>query len=243
MKKYYSIITMAVIMISALIFNSCGAESESNGGNNNVINGKHLVRFVIRQGSYIDVHDCLYDKEGRPTNYIASNSEDTEIVYYNNSIVELEGSSNTEYFIENGLIVKSKGDKKANYYYDNGYLTRIDDGSSSGTKCYWEKGNLSRIEYDNFVFYKNVVYEFQYSNHPDYNSTIYFLLFNPKTIRGPKEKGSKNLPSALRISIQSENTFTIADCDWEMKDGLPVKLVMSNREDGKIVSTVDFYWE
>ena len=257
-------VALLTVLVSVSFF-ACG-DDEDDGGNGDKPSptNKRLVKITTEEGNTTFCNEYTYDSKGRVVKVVnkknGNNTGHTIYTYTDNLIVKKQyytsGSvvNETQYELENGLIVKKSYGKYIHYTYNNGYLATL-TRSKGGVlyNCTWRDENLQSLksvddeggdsyEYTSYATPKDFIYQ----DHIDDVDSELAPFYG---------KSSKNLPSK-RIKVRvndiasvsspdaTETVTEVFSYDWTMKDGLPVKLIVTE-EDQSSPSTmmVDFEWE
>ena len=252
-------------VLLSVSFTACGDDEGNDGSGDKPSINKRLVKVTTQEGSSTFSDEFTYDSNGRVVKVVnkknGNNSGHIIYTYTDNLIVKKQyytGSSSvseTQYELENGLIAKkSYGKKYINYTYNNGYLATLTRSKGGVTRNFtWKDGNLQSL--------KSVDSEseesYEYTSYATPKDFIYldFIDDVDGELAPFYGKSSKNLPSK-RIDVNvndvssignpnaTEKVTEVFSYDWTMKDGLPVKLIVTE-EDQYSPSTmiVDFEWE
>ncbi len=229
-------------------FTACSSndDDDDNGG---TTSGKRLVKMTEQGESKTYTYDYSYDSQGRVVrkevkrngtivDYYVYTYTDNLIVqkyYYGNG-----ASEETKYTLENGLIVSEKdGYETIQYTYENGYLA-TKTNEDRVYKYKWNNGNLTSIEIQSggYLYKKNYEYT-------SYAAPQGFVTSGVEEDLGKYfGKSSKNLPSKF-VEVDDEGGISEQiTYDWTVKDGLPIKLIeMEKDEGGTYTTTTTFEWQ
>lgn len=255
-------------------FTACSSDGDDNGGGgeNTPTVSKRLIKVTMEKRYSTLCDEYTYDSKGRVVKVVNKENGDNSghiiYTYSDNLIVKKQyntGSYNeqkTEYVLENGLIVEENHTSGYDYKYsyDNGFLATLEylkPGTRKGGQYNytWKDGNLQSLktvnsesgysyEYTNYVTPQNFFYVVTIQN--------FVLEIYPEFVDGELTpfygKSPKNLPSK-RIEV-STNTYTTekvtytTSYDWTVKDGLPIRLIVTEPGQSNSSTTIiDFEWE
>ena len=263
--RLFGIALLTVLM--NVSFSACGGsdeEDDNGGGGNTPLVSKRLAKVTTQEGSSTFSDEFTYDSNGRVVKVVnkknGNNSGHIIYTYTDNLIVKKQyytGSSSvseTQYELENGLIAKKSYGKYINYTYNNGYLATLTRSKGGVTRNFtWKDGNLQSL--------KSVDSEseesYEYTSYATPKDFIYldFIDDVDGELAPFYGKSSKNLPSKrIEVSVNdvssignpnaTEKVTEVSSYDWTMKDGLPVKLIVTEeKQSGSSTMIVDFEWE
>ena len=257
--KYLSILLLSVFALPIMV--SCGGSDDDDnggGGNSGPTSDKLLVKETIQRENKSTTYEYSYDSQGRVIRKDIKENGNSGgyyvYTYIDNLIVQkhyfaVSESMETKYTLENGLIVSEEvnGTIKNRYTYENSYLvTRNNTGG--GYKYIWNNGNLTSIKWqsewqpdENATSKGGKNYEYtSYAAPQGFVIDIYVEEDLGKFFG----KSSKNLPSKFtEVNNDGEISEQIT-YDWTLKDGLPVKLVVMEKDGGGIYTTIHTYeWQ
>ena len=262
--RLFGIALLTVLM--NVSFSACGGsdeEDDNGGGGNTPLVSKRLVKVTKEEGNNTFCYEYTYDSNGRIVKVVnkknGTNSGHIIYTYTDNLIVKKQyytGSSSvseTQYELENGLIAKKSYGKYINYTYNNSYLATLTRSKGGLYNFTWKDGNIlnkksadseeeDSYEYTSYSTPQNFIY-LDFIDDVDGELAPFY------------GKSSKNLPSK-RIEVgfndvsspgnpnATEKVTEVSSYDWTMKDGLPVKLIVTEeKRSGSSTMIVDFEWE
>ena len=255
-------------VLLSVSFTACGDDEGNDGSGDKPSINKRLVKVTTQEGSSTFSDEFTYDSNGRVVKVVnkknGNNSSQTIYTYTDNHIVKKQyntGSSTvkeTEYVLENGLIVEEINTSGYNYKYsyDKGYLatvTKKKEGKGGEYNYTWENGNLKRkqkvnsesedsYEYTSYVTPQN----FSYLDYIEYvnGELAPFYGKSSKNLLSKRIDVTINDVSSIGNPNATEKVTEVYSCDWTMKDGLPVKLIVTeDKQSGSSTMIVDFEWE
>ena len=264
--KLFGVALFTVLL--SVSFTACGDDEGNDGSGDKPSINKRLVKVTTQEGSSTFSDEFTYDSNGRVVKVVnkknGNNSSQTIYTYTDNHIVKKQyntGSSTvkeTEYVLENGLIVEEINTSGYNYKYsyDKGYLatvTKKKEGKGGEYNYTWENGNLKRkqnvnsesedsYEYTSYVTPQN----FYYLDYIEYvnGELAPFYGKSSKNLLSKRIDVTINDVSSIGNPNATEKVTEVYSCDWTMKDGLPVKLIVTeDKQSGSSTMIVDFEWE
>lgn len=222
-----------------------GGSSESGG----ITPDKLLVKETIQRENENITYEYSYDSQGRIIRKDIKENGNSGgyyvYTYIDNLIVQKYffahgGSMETKYTLENGLIVSEEvnGTIKNKYTYENSYLAT----KNSTYEYIWNNGNLTSIKWqpdENTTRGKKYEYT-SYAAPQGFVIDIYVEEDLGKFFG----KSSRNLPSKFtEVNNDGEISEQIT-YDWTLKEGLPIKLVVMEKDGGGIYTTTHTYeWQ
>lgn len=254
--RFIGVALFTVLM--SVSFSACGGSDDDDnggGGNSGPTSDKLLVKETIQRENENITYEYSYDSQGR-----VIRKEKTEngnsggyyvYTYIDNLIVQkyffAHGESmETKYTLENGLIVSEEvnGTIKNRYTYENSYLATRTNGmyEDYGKKYIWNNGNLTSIKLltDDATSKGGKNYEYTSYAAPQ-GFVIDYVEEDLGKFFG---KSSKNLPSKFIEVSDDGEIYEQITYDWTLKDGLPIKLVVMEKDGGGIYTTTHTYeWQ
>ena len=196
--------------------------------------GKRLVKMTKEEGNRTYTNEYTYDSQGRVVKKVRKMNGDNygyyTYFYTDNLIIRKyyysssSQATTTEYMLENGLIVNAKNDYVSTRTNENGVYIYT-----------WSGGNLKSIEIQSGGYYHKKSY--QYTSHTAPQGFVTLGVVEDLGVFFGKT--SKNLPSIFSEDNDEEITY-----DWTLKDGLPVKLIEMEKDQGGTYTTITTYeWE
>ena len=257
--KYLSILLLSVFALPFMV--SCGGSDDDDsvpGGSSEsggITPDKLLVKETIQRENKSTTYEYSYDSQGRVIRKDIKENGNSGgyyvYTYIDNLIVQkhyfaVSESMETKYTLENGLIVSEEvnGTIKNRYTYENSYLATRTRDEYDGYKYIWNNGNLTsikRLPDENTTSKRGKNYEYtSYAAPQGFVIDIYVEEDLGKFFG----KSSKNLPSKFtEVNNDGEISEQIT-YDWTLKDGLPVKLVVMEKDGGGIYTTIHTYeWQ
>lgn len=260
--RFIGVALLTVLM--SVSFSACGGSDDDDsvpGGSSEsggITPDKLLVKETIQRENENIIYEYSYDSQGRVIRKDRKengNSDDYYVyTYIDNLIVQKHfyayggGSMETKYTLENGLIVSEEvnGTIKNQYTYENSYLATRNQ-TVGRYKYIWNNGNLTSIKWQS---------EWQ----PDENATSkggknyeytsyaapqgFVIDYVEEDLGKFFGKSSKNLPSKFTEVNNDGEISEQSTYDWTLKDGLPVKLVVMEKDGGGIYTTTHTYeWQ
>ena len=258
-------------VLLSVSFTACGDDEGNDGSGDKPSINKRLVKVTTQEANSTFSDEFTYDSNGRVVKVVnkknGNNSGHIIYTYTDNLIVKKQyytGSSSvseTQYELENGLIAKKSYGKYINYTYNNGYLATLTRSKGGVTRNFtWKDGNLQSL--------KSVDSEseesYEYTSYATPKDFIYldFIDDVDGELAPFYGKSSKNLPSKrIEVNVNDvaagvvpgsnvspgpneEIVTEVFSYDWTMKDGLPVKLIVTEeKRSGSSTMIVDFEWE
>lgn len=246
--KFMGFALMAVL--ACVGFTACGGD-DGDSGSGGIPSGKQLVKMTEESSSTTYVYEFTYDSQGRVVkanvtrNGLFNRSYSYE--YYSNSITRTRtnasgGTSKIQYTLENGCIVKEThgNSSETQYTYNDGYMATKTTTSPAYTYTYsWSNGNLVSESRDGIDGIDLETCE--YTNYIAPAMCISFWDTIEVDLIGYYGKTSRNLPSKFIDHGAEELTY-----EWTMSGGLPVKLILTERDskgDVDDVSIISFEWK
>lgn len=261
-------------VLVSVSFSACGgSDDEDNGEEENTPSvSKRLVKVTTQMGEYTSCKEYTYDSNGRiikvvngggytiytyTDNLIVKREYQQHFTPDNNgTLIPYETQKETQYELENGLIVKKTTvSKYKKYTYNNGYLATLLE--SKGELLYnftWRDGNLMNMKRDSDPE-KGDSYEYtSYATPANFFYLDYYHDYIDGELAQFYGKAPKNLPSKC-INVYTSDGIVgdplpqketdVFSYDWTMKDGLPIKLIVTSKNGymgcSKIIA--DFEWK
>ena len=254
-------ITLLTVLMS-VSFSACGDDDSSDGDKPS--NNKRLVKVTKEEGNNTFCYEYTYDSNGRIVKVVnkknGTNSGHVIYTYTDNLIVKKQyytGSttgSETQYELENGLIAKRTSGKYINYTYNNGYLATLTKSKGGVVHNFtWRDGNLLNVkvadsesedsyEYTSYATPQNFFY-LDYIDNVDGELAPFYGKW-PKNLPSKHVEVKINDVSSIGNPNATEKVTEVSSYDWTMKDGLPVKLIVTeDKQSGSSTMIVDFEWE
>ena len=260
--RFIGVALLTVLM--SVSFSACGGSDDDDsvpGGSSEsggITPDKLLVKETIQRENENITYEYSYDSQGRIIRKDKKENGNSGgyyvYTYIDNLIVQKHfyayggESMETKYTLENGLIVSEEvnGTIKNKYTYENSYLATRNQ-TVGRYKYIWNNGNLTSIKWqsewqpdENATSKGGKNYEYTSYAAPqgfvfDYVEEDLGKFFG---------KSSKNLPSKFtEVNNDGEISEQIT-YDWTLKEGLPIKLVVMEKDGGGIYTTTHTYeWQ